>query len=282
MTGIRRANLFDPAVSRPLSRARGAVTQIGPLAIGRAVLERGWTWSDDVKPTVGTEWCEVHHLHVLLAGRLGVRMRDGDEWEEFGPGDVLEIPPGHHARVVGDDPVELLDVSGNVGGFGSPTSTSRIVVTMLMSDIVDSTPTAARMGDGPWRQKLADHDRVMRSAIAQFRGREIETTGDGFFVAFDSAAGALQCARAMRGTVRDLGLQIRVGVHTGEIETTEAGVRGIAVHALARIMAAAGPSEILVSNVTRVLTEGSMAALTPRGPHALKGIEAPMELYELE
>ena len=173
-------------------------------------------------------------------------------------------------------------MSGNVAAFGLPTSTSRAVVTMLMSDIVESTPMAARLGDAQWRQRLADHDRRVRAAIARSRGRELDTTGDGFFVAFDSVAAALGCASAMREAVRDLDILLRVGVHTGEIETTDAGVRGIAIHTLARIMAAARPSEVLVSGVVRALSEGSGARFASRGMHALKGITEPMELYALE
>jgi class 3 adenylate cyclase len=153
---------------------------------------------------------------------------------------------------------------------------------MLMTDIVDSTPTASRLGDARWRQLLADHDRVVRNHIERFRGRELDTTGDGFFVSFDSAAAAVQCARAIRDAVRRLELQVRIGVHTGEIETTADGVRGIAIHTLARIMSAAGASEILVSPITKALTEGTDLAFVDRGPHSLKGITAPMELFSVD
>jgi class 3 adenylate cyclase len=262
-----------------MSRGFGSLAQIGPLVIGRALLEPGWRWSTDLRAVVGTEWCEAHHLHVLLSGRFAVQLQDAPEPETFEPGDVFDLPPGHDAWVLGDESVVLLDVSGNVADFGEPTTTSRVLATMLMSDIVDSTPTAASLGDGPWRQKLADHNRLVRTLIARYRGEELDTTGDGFFAAFESAAAAIQCARAMRDAVRDLGLEVRIGVHTGEIERTRDGVRGIAVHALARIMGAAGASEILVSPLARALTEGSGVAYVDRGTHALKGIEAPMPLF---
>jgi class 3 adenylate cyclase len=282
MARIERASLADPANQRPLSRASGSVAQVGRLAVGRATLEPGWRWSQDVKPAVGTEWCQAHHIHVLVAGRFAVRLADSDDVEEFGPGDVFDIPPEHDAWVVGDDPVDLIDVSGNIVQFGEPPALARSVVTMLMTDIVDSTPTAARLGDARWRQLLADHDRVVRSQVERFRGRELDTTGDGFFVSFESAAGAVLCARAIRHGVRRLDLEVRIGVHTGEIETTADGVRGIAIHALARIMSAAGPSEILVSPITKTLTEGSELTFVERGPHALKGLATPMELFAVE
>jgi class 3 adenylate cyclase len=278
MTRIRRASLDDPLASRSISRGVGALAQVGPLAIGRARLEPGWRWSEDIKPIAGTAWCQAHHLHILVSGRFIVEMDDG-EVAEFTPGDVFDIPPGHDAWVVGDEPAELLDVSGNVADFGLPSEHARVVVTMLMSDIVDSTATAAQMGDGAWRQKLADHDRLVRSLIGRFRGHEMDTTGDGFFVTFDSAAAAIRCAQAMRDSVLQLGLQVRIGIHTGEIERALDEVRGIAVHAAARVMASADPSEILVSAVTRVLADGTELRFSERGRHELKGIPSPMELF---
>ena len=279
MTRLERASLTDPVNLRPLSHGTGAVAQVGALAIGRANLEAGWRWSEHVKPMVGTEWCEAHHVHILISGRFAVRLAGATEVEEFGPGDVFDIPPGHDAWVVGDDAVEILDVSGNVSQFGSPQAASRQIATLLMTDIVDSTPTAARLGDARWRQALADHDRVVRYQIDRYRGREIDTTGDGFFVAFDSAAAAVHCARGIREAVRGLGLEVRIGIHTGEIETTTDGVRGIAIHALARIMSSAAPSEILVSAVTKTLTEGTDLIFEERGPRSLKGLTSPMELF---
>jgi class 3 adenylate cyclase len=282
MTRLEHASLLDPANQRPLSRASGATAQVAGLAIGRATLEPGWRWSEDVKPVVGTEWCEAHHLHILVSGRFAVRLAGSDEAEEFVAGDVFDIPPRHDAWVVGDEPVDLIDVSGNVVQFGEPPDLARQVATLLMTDIVDSTPTAARLGDARWRQTLADHDRLVRRQIERYRGREIDTTGDGFFVAFESAAAAVHCARLIRDEVRRLDLHVRIGVHTGEIETAADGVRGIAIHALARIMAAAGPSEILVSPITRTLTEGTDLRYTERGPHTLKGLAAPMELFAVD
>jgi class 3 adenylate cyclase len=275
---INRVSLNDAASSRPVPRAEGAIAQVGPLAIGRARLQPGWRWSVDLQPTVGTSSCQAHHLHVLIAGRFAAQMDDGER-AAFEPGDVFDLPPGHDAWVVGDEVVELLDVSGNVADFGTPSSSGRQVVTMLMSDIVDSTPIATRMGDGRWRQKLADHHRVVRSQIARFRGRELDTTGDGFFVAFDSAGAAVRCAEGMRAGVSQLGLELRVGIHTGEIEVAAEGVRGIAVHATARVMSAALPSQILVSAITRALTEGTDLSFEGVGSFMLKGIDSPMDLH---
>ena len=282
MTVIRRASLDDPDATRPLSRGSGSLARVGPLVIGRATLDPGWRWSADIKPSVGTEWCEIHHLHVLVAGRFAAQMVAEETVETFEPGDVFDLPPGHDAWVVGDSPAVLLDVAGNVSDFGAPTANTRRVVTMLMTDILDSTPTATRLGDAGWRQRLADHDRVVRTQLRRFRGEEIDTTGDGFFVAFDSAAAAIDAARAIRDAVRDLGLELRIGIHAGEIQLAVDGVRGIAVHTVARVMAAARPSQILVSSLVRALTEGSPQRFIDQGPYQLKGIDAPMTLFEVD
>jgi class 3 adenylate cyclase len=275
---LRKANLGDPDHQRPIGRGIGTMNLIGPLVVGRAQLEPGWRWSVDLGPVVGTSSCMVHHLQVLLAGHLGVRLDDGEE-AEFGPLDTFEIPPGHDTWVVGDETVDLLDISGNVADFGLPTTTSRALATLLMSDIVDSTVSLASVGDLAWRQTLADHDRLVRAELRRSQGREINTTGDGFLAEFASAAGALDCALRIARVVGDLGIQARVGVHTGEIERVDADVRGMAVHATARVMSAAGPSEVLTTLMTRLLAESGSFAFDSRGAQTLKGLPAPMELF---
>ena len=281
VTRLRRASFNEAAAERPLSRGAGALVNVGPLAVGRAVLSPGWRWSTDVKPLVGTASCQAHHLHILTRGRFAVEMDDGER-AIFEPGDVFDIPPGHDAWVEGADEVELYDISGNVAEFGLPSSHPRAVVTMLMTDIVGSTELAARLGDAAWRQLLADHDRVVRSELHRFQGREINTTGDGFLATFDSAAGALGCAVSTRERVAGVGLKIRAGVHTGEIEMAGNDIRGLAVHATARIMAAADPGEVLTSAVTRSLTDGAGLRFVERGRHELKGLPAPLELFAVE
>ena len=270
---------FDrPDEVRRFPRGIGAFVEIGSLAIGRAVLQPGWRWSTDLKDAVGTELCELHHLHVLLAGRMAFQTANGEVYE-FAQNDVMDIPPGHDAWVIGDEPVALLDISGNISDFGLPTSRARAVATLLMTDIVDSTRTASQLGDAAWKQLLAEHNRVMRRQLERFHGREIDTTGDGFLATFDSAAAALLCALATADATRELGIEIRAGVHTGEVEILPDDVRGIAVHATARIMAAAQPSEVLASAVTRALAEGAGLRFEDRGASTLKGFETPIQLF---
>jgi class 3 adenylate cyclase len=254
---------------------------VGALSVGRARLEPGWRWSVHVKPRVGTTYCQIHHLQLVLEGRLAVQMDDG-EYREFGAGEVCEIPPGHDAWVVGPDSVLLVDMFGNIAGFGLPTSPERALATLLMTDIVDSTATAAKLGDAIWRQRLAAHNRVVRATFDEYRGHEVNTTGDGFLATFGSAVAALRCALAIREATPEAGVAVRIGVHTGEIEMLPNDIGGLAVHATARIMALAGASEIAVSATTRSLVEGSGLVFEDLGSHALKGLEQPMAVSLLQ
>jgi class 3 adenylate cyclase len=280
MTRIRRKSLDRPDESRQFPHVSGALVRIGPLAIGRARLEPGWRWSTSIKPAVGTTWCGIRHLHVLIAGRFGIEMDDGER-AEFMPGDVFDLPPGHDAWVIGDEAVDLMDIGGNVGDFGLAAAPGRVVATILMTDIVGSTAIAERQGDRAWQQTLTDHNRVVRAQLARFRGREVDTTGDGFLATFESAVAAIRCGGAIRQAVRDAGVEVRVGIHTGEIEVQADDVAGLAVHATARVMALAGASEVLVSSVTRTLAEGSGLQLVERGAHVLKGFSSPIEVFAL-
>jgi class 3 adenylate cyclase len=278
MTRLARGNLADPTTARSIGRGLGTMNPIGAVVVGRAQLEPGWRWSEDVKPIVGTSSCQVHHVHVLLAGHLGVRLDDGEE-AAFGPFDTFEIPPGHDAWVIGAERVDILDISGNSELFGLPVTTARAIATLLMTDIVGSTDHLARVGDVAWRQLLADHDRVVRSELRRAQGREVATTGDGFVAEFASAGAALACAVRIRDAVRDLGIEVRIGVHTGEIERAGDDVRGIAVHTAARVMASAGPSEIVTTMITRLLSAAGPFAFESRGEQQLKGLPAPIELF---
>ena len=280
MPRLQVRSLERPDDARTFAKGEGSLVRVGPLSVGRARLQPGWRWSVDVKPMTGTEWCEIHHLNVVLSGRLGVSMDDG-ETGELVAGDVVEIPPGHDAWVLGDEPAVLLDIFGNAADFALPISVERAVATLLMTDIVGSTARAERLGDAAWKQLLANHNRVVRSQLQRFHGREVSTTGDGFLATFASAVGAVRCAAAASDAVRELGLEVRVAVHTGEIEVLPDDVRGIAVHATARMMALAGPSEVIVSATTRALAEGSGLRFEARGRHQLKGFESPVELFAL-
>ena len=158
----------------------------------------------------------------------------------------------------------------------------RVLATVLVTDIVGSTGKAAEMGDTAYRDLLDRHHATVRALLRRYRGNEIDTAGDGFLATFDGAARAVECAAAIGRELAPLGLEIRAGCHTGEIEVTGAAVRGIAVHIGARVAALAGPGEILVSSIVRDLVAGSGLAFTDRGEHELKGVPGVWRLYAVE
>ena len=202
---------------------------------------------------------------------------------EFGPEDIYDIPPGHDAWVVGDDQVVIFDFAGAMGTFAKPAieAADRFLTTLLFTDIVGSTAVAERMGDRVWQDLLGRHNRLVRRELDRYRGREVATTGDGFLATFDSAARAVACGAAIAQAIETLELQIRAGVHTGEVEYIAGNVRGVTVHAAARVAALAGPGEVLVSSTTHDLLAGSGLAFADRGSHELKGLTGVRQLFAL-
>jgi len=154
----------------------------------------------------------------------------------------------------------------------------RLLATVLFTDIVQSTAIASRLGDRQWRDVVGEHDRICRQIVERFHGRLIQSTGDGVFATFDGPARAIRCAAAIAEGVRGLGLAVRAGVHTGECELHKGEVRGIAVHIGARIVALAGPGEVLVSGTVRELVGGSGIAFDDRGMRELRGVDAPVRI----
>ena len=155
----------------------------------------------------------------------------------------------------------------------------RVVATLLVTDIVDSTARALELGDAAWRDLLARHDRAVRAQLDRFRGREDSTTGDGFVAHFDGAERAIRAAQEICRAARDIGVEVRTGVHTGEIELEGDNVRGVGVHIAARIAALAGPGEVYASWATRELLAGSSIGFSDRGEHELKGLSEPRRVY---
>jgi class 3 adenylate cyclase len=277
---IRRKSLDDPDAIREWPLALIRIIRIGSHTIGYGVQQPGFRWSTHMGPAAGTTSCPVHHVQVFLSGRFAVRMDDGEE-VEFGPLEVGDIPPGHDAWVVGDEPVHILDFAGTSDAIGMPREHERIVTTLLMTDIVDSTGTASRLGDAAWKQLLSDHNRLVRAQLLRFGGSEVNTTGDGFLATFRSAVAALRCAAGILDALRETKIEVRIGVHTGEVEVMGSDVGGLAVHAAARIMALAGRSEIFASAVTAGLADGSDLAFEGKGSHQVKGLDRPIEVCRL-
>lgn len=278
MADVVRANLDQPHEVIEFPNIAASLVELGDLTVGHFVSQPGWRWSLHNKPKVGGEWCQARHVGVVLSGRLGIDFSDGTS-AEFGPHDVFDIPPGHDGYTVGDDPLVQIEWSGIRAWAGFPTGIhSRVLATLLFSDIVDSTEIANRLGDARWRELLSAHLVAARAELERFGGREVTTTGDGLLATFDGPARALHCAAAIRNAAARDGLHVRIGVHVGEVELVGDDVRGVAVHEAARIMAAADDDEILVSDLTRALAQASGLAFEDRGTHDLKGLEGEWRL----
>jgi class 3 adenylate cyclase len=281
MARLQAKPFATPDEVRSTQHGKITILDLDDMVVGRLAFEPGWRWSEVVKPIAGTELCEYHHIGVTVSGTLRVQMRDGSELE-IGPDTAYEIPPGHDAWVIGDEPYVSFDFAGMRGFAMAPdTPGERVLATILFTDLVDSTATAERLGDTRWRRVLSDQADRVRLNLAAFRGREIKDTGDGFLAIFDGTARAVRCAAAIRESVAELGVQIRAGIHTGEIEIVPNDVRGVAVHVASRIMALAGPGEILVSGTTHELLAGSGIPFEDRGSHELKGLSGARPVYAL-
>jgi class 3 adenylate cyclase len=268
----------DEVISHP--KLKGQIVVLGETYVGRYVHQPGWRWSQDMRPLVGTPSCQYHHQGIVLSGYVQVMTDEGVE-RVIGPGEAFDIPPGHDASVIGEEPFVSIEFLG-VRDWARPrTSGERVLATLLFTDIVSSTAIAARLGDAAWKQLLARHFDRVRSELDRFRGYEVKTTGDGFLALFDGTMRAVRCAAAICQTARKDGLEVRAGVHSGEIERYIDKVEGVAVHVAARIMALAGPGEVLLSAATVTLLEGARLSFIDAGEHKLKGLEGPRRLYRL-
>ena len=198
------------------------------------------------------------------------------------PGAMLVELPGEDANPwVGESDAVVDAIEEFLVGEPAMREPTRALATVLFTDIVDSTKTVVSMGDMRWRELVAAHHERARSAFAAHRGREIDAAGDGFLAMFDGPARAVECALEICRTVRDLELEVRAGCHTGEVERTPEGIRGIAVHIGARVAALAAPGEILVSQTVKDLTAGSGLVFEEAGEHELKGVPERWKLYRV-
>jgi class 3 adenylate cyclase len=191
----------------------------------------------------------------------------------------VELAGEDHMPWVGDQDSILDEVQEFLTGDRPAREADRVLATVLVTDIVGSTRLAARLGDRAWSDLLASHHAIVRKELGAFRGREIDTAGDGFLATFDGPARAVSCACRIRDAVRLLGIEIRAGLHTGEIELAGGKAHGIAVHTGARIASAAQAGEILVSSTVKDLVSGSGIAFTDRGTHELKDIPRNWQLF---
>jgi class 3 adenylate cyclase len=192
---------------------------------------------------------------------------------------LIELPGVDHIPWVGDSAALLDQVELFLTGQRQAAEPERVLATVQFTDIVQSTERAAALGDRKWREALERFQSMVREALREHRGREIDTAGDGFLAAFDGPARAIRCAAAVRAGARSQGLEIRAGVHTGECELIGGKLGGIAVHIGARVAGQAAPGEIVVSQTVKDLVAGSGLAFAERGTHALKGVPGEWRLY---
>jgi class 3 adenylate cyclase len=191
----------------------------------------------------------------------------------------VEVEGADHVPYLGDQAPLLAEIEEFLTGSRRGVQGDRFLATVLFTDIVGSTERVAALGDRAWRLLLEDHNAVVRRALAEHGGREVDTAGDGFLAVFDGPAAAIRCALAIRDDVRGLGLEIRAGVHSGECELVEGKVRGITVHAGARLASLAAAGEVVVSSTTRDLTAGSGIAFEDKGAHELRGVPGEWRVF---
>ncbi|MDP9116230.1 MAG: adenylate/guanylate cyclase domain-containing protein [Actinomycetota bacterium] len=232
---------------------------------------------------------DVRDVLARVATRALIIHRDAAQFVTLGHGHYLRdhLPQARYIELAGADSLYWVGETGRMldeiqefltGNRGGPEG-ERVLATVLFTDIVASTEWAAKLGDVHWRDLLDKHDQIVRHELERFRGVEVNTAGDGFVATFLSPSGAIDCAEAIVDAVRPLGIEVRAGIHAGEIEMRGADIAGMAVHICARVAGHAASSEVLVSSTVRDIVTGSGRAFVERGEHALKGVPGIWRLY---
>lgn len=232
----------------------------------------------DIRDVLASVQCPTLVLH--RSGDLDSHVDEGRYIASRIPGArFVELEGDDHVPF--DDPDQILDeIQEFLTGVRPAPETNRVLATVLFTDLVGSTERATALGDAVWSSLLDRHDVSVRSELARFGGEEIDTAGDGFLALFDGPARAIRCGLAIRDALQELGLEVRAGVHTGEVERPLGEKpRGIAVHVGARVMALGGAGDVLVSSTTHDLVAGSGLEFEERGEHVLKGVQGPRRLY---
>jgi class 3 adenylate cyclase len=282
MPRLQRKSFATPDEVRTFPSGHIDVVLLDDIAIGRFRLKPGWRWSQDVAPVVRTSSCQQRHIGYAIAGTLQVTMTDGEQLVIQG-GDAYEIPPGHDVLVMGEEPWDSIELtSAHTFGLAPGGPTGRVLATVLFSDVVGSTARLEQVGDHAWTAILDEHNARIRGAIDRYGGREVVSMGDGFLALFDGASKAVHAGALMDPAVEELGIRVRVGIHTSEVEIVGGQPRGVGVHAAARFAALAGPGDVFVSSTTRDLLDGSGLSLEYRGEYELKGLTGPRAIYALQ
>jgi len=267
----------DPAFQQWWSRYE----RLGASPASVAALMRMYKEIDvrGILPTIQAPTLVIHRtgdrVVPVAAGRSFARHIPGAR--------VLELPGDDHIFFVGENAGEIADaIEEFLTGARAPIEADRVLATVLFTDIVGSTEKAAALGDRRWRDLLDNHHATIRRNLARFRGHEVKTTGDGVLATFDGPARGVRCACAITDEIRPLGIEVRAGLHTGECETTDDDVGGIAVHIGARVAALAGAGEVLVSSTVKDLVAGSGLRFGDRGSQSLKGVPGEWHIYSVE
>jgi class 3 adenylate cyclase len=228
----------------------------------------------DVLPTIRVPTLVLHHADGSIPATQGKLMA-----ELIPDARYVELAGRDHLPGAGDPEAVAGEIEEFLTGARAGGSPDRVLATVLFTDIVDSTRRAAELGDMAWRELRERHDALTRTQLERFRGREVKQTGDGFLASFDGPARAIRCACEVRDEARELGLEMRAGIHTGECELTGDDLAGLAVHVAARVAATAQPNEVFVSGTVRDLVMGSGVELVDRGVQELKGIPGEWRLF---
>ena len=243
---------------------------------GDAVAAFRMFYESDVRHVLGTI-----RVPTLVLSRGGVQEEEGLAFARLIPGARHEAMPGTATYVVSEHSTVYLEaIERFVHDLrDEEAQLESILATVMFTDIVDSTATQAELGDIRWQTLVHDHHRLVRGCLARYRGRELDTAGDGFFAAFDGPVRAIRCAEAIQAAIAGLGIEVRTGLHTGECRTIDGKVGGLAVSIGARVTSLARPSEILVSQTVRDLVAGSGLTFADRGEHELKGVPGAWRVY---
>jgi hypothetical protein len=277
------ANVVSKSFAKPddvveFPNVRSRIVELGDLTVGELVSEPGWRWSEHVRPTVGGEWCQARHVGYIVSGSLGIDFMDGTR-AVFGPGDVFDIPPVTTATPSATSRACRSSGWASVPGRAfRPASTA--VFSPPCSSPMSSTPRAAPRSSATHAGARSSRRSSRRAGTSSSASAGERSTPPATACSRRSTdrLGHCNCAAALLRIADRQGVQIRVGVHVGEVELVGADVRGIAVHEAARVMAAAAPGEILVSEMTRALVGASGLRFEDRGVHELKGIEGEWRL----
>ena len=282
MPRLQAKSFNEPDDLRTMPLVRVETVALDEASVGHCRFEAGWRWSESMGPILGTASCPMRHLGYTVSGVIRVVMDDGQSLD-IGPNEVFDIPPGHDKWVLGNEAWVALEWGGSGRAMREALQDApgRMLATVVFTDIVDSTARLRELGDAAWRDLLTAHNARLREQLNVFRGREVNTTGDGFLAVFDSPTRAVRCATSMVAASRAMGIEIRAGVHTGEVELVGDDVRGIAVHVAARVIALGGPGDVLLTTTTADLVEGSGLQLEDAGSHELKGLSGTRQVWRV-